>query len=286
MSLELKYVFSGHESFPCKTLWLKKGYDFIEKKGNFNAVNAVVDLGVGKNMVSSIRYWMKSFGLYADDDLTAISKYLLDSNSGKDPYIEDLGTLWIFHYLLVRTGEASLYHLFFTRFQKERKLFERQHLINFIKREMMERGKLKQYNENTVKKDVAVLLQNYVLPSKAQVMDDYSSLLIDLELIRTADGKNYAFNYEGKRQIPLEVLLYAILCEKGEENTIPYDTLHYVAMIFCLNDMEMIAKIQEIQDKYPNHLRYSDVAGMRQLHILQKIDVKSVLDIYYNHETV
>lgn len=24
-----KYTFSGHESFPCKTLWLKKGYDFV-----------------------------------------------------------------------------------------------------------------------------------------------------------------------------------------------------------------------------------------------------------------
>ena len=24
-----KYSFSGHESFPCKTLWLKKGYDFV-----------------------------------------------------------------------------------------------------------------------------------------------------------------------------------------------------------------------------------------------------------------
>ena len=24
-----KYTFSGHESFTCKTLWLKKGYDFI-----------------------------------------------------------------------------------------------------------------------------------------------------------------------------------------------------------------------------------------------------------------
>ena len=26
---DIKYCFSGHESFPCKSLWLKKGYDFV-----------------------------------------------------------------------------------------------------------------------------------------------------------------------------------------------------------------------------------------------------------------
>ncbi len=25
----VKYSFSGHESFACKSLWLKKGYDFV-----------------------------------------------------------------------------------------------------------------------------------------------------------------------------------------------------------------------------------------------------------------
>ena len=42
-----KYAFSGHESFPCKTLWLKKGYDFVVQGKNFNNPDAVIDLGVG-----------------------------------------------------------------------------------------------------------------------------------------------------------------------------------------------------------------------------------------------
>lgn len=63
MDKVVKYTFSGHESFPCKTLWLKKGYDFVRAEKDFNAPEAVVDLGVGKNMVSAIRYWFKSFGL-------------------------------------------------------------------------------------------------------------------------------------------------------------------------------------------------------------------------------
>ena len=52
----IKLIFSGHGTFKCKTHWLKRGYDFICDGGNFNAEDAVIGLGVGKNMVSSIKY--------------------------------------------------------------------------------------------------------------------------------------------------------------------------------------------------------------------------------------
>ena len=38
-----KHSFSGHESFPCKSLWLKKGYDFVVQEKNFNDPIAVID---------------------------------------------------------------------------------------------------------------------------------------------------------------------------------------------------------------------------------------------------
>ena len=55
----MRYSFSGHESFHCKSLWLKKGYDFICNQKHFTDTDSVVELGVGKNMVSAIRYWLK-----------------------------------------------------------------------------------------------------------------------------------------------------------------------------------------------------------------------------------
>lgn len=44
----MRYSFSGHESFHCKSLWLKKGYDFICNKKHFADTDSVVELGVGK----------------------------------------------------------------------------------------------------------------------------------------------------------------------------------------------------------------------------------------------
>lgn len=276
-----RYTFSGHESFTCKTLWLKKGYDFINKDYNFNAPDAVVQLGVGKNMVASIRYWMRAFGMTKNDELTTLASYLLDTEKGKDPFIEDLGTLWLLHFMLVSCEEATLYNWLFVRLQKERKIFDRQNVVSFVHRLMVEDGKQSIYNENTVKKDIGVLLQNYVLPQKSKALDDYSALLIDLDLIRTTDGKTYVFNIEGKRQIPWEIFLYAIINMKGKDNTVSYDLLQDIGLMFCMNDMEVIDMCKAIESHKRNNVRYSDTAGIRQLQFIDELNSEDILNEYY-----
>lgn len=285
-----KYTFSGHESFPCKTLWLTKGYDFACKDtNNFNDPSAVIKLGVGKNMVSSIRYWLKVFGLTRQDGLTEIAHYLFDEQNGADRYIESLGTLWLLHFLLVSKKEAALYNITFVRLQRERKSFSREQLVNFVKRTMYEDDAAKQYNANTVKKDVGVLLQNYVQPINAKSFEDYSSLLIDLDLIRSEDkGKSFAFNIEGKKTVPLEIFLYAVLCERKEDKSVSYDTLQDIGLMFCMTDAEVINMAQSIGKNYPTYVQYSDNAGIRQLLFKEGVflNKKDVLDKYYKDATV
>ena len=104
----LKYTFSGHESFQCRHLWLKKGYDFVSAGKSFNSEDAVVELGVGKNMVSSIRFWMKAFDIIDQNDTPTVFANKLLSEKGWDPYMEDEATLWLLHYNLVKKGMASL----------------------------------------------------------------------------------------------------------------------------------------------------------------------------------
>lgn len=279
--MALRYIFSGHESFICKSLWIKKGYDFISSNNNFNDPNAVIQLGVGKNMVASIRFWMRAFSMTKSDELNPIAHYLFNGETGKDPYIEDLGTIWLLHFLLVSSGEATLYNWVFVQLQRERKTFDRQNVLNFVHRLMIEANKQSIYNENTVRKDIGVLLQNYVLPLKAQAFDDYSALLIDLDLIRTSDGKNYTFNIEGKRKLPWQIFLYAILCKKESDNTVSYDVLQEIGLMFCMNDMEVIAMCQQIENEKPECVRYSDTAGIRQLQFIQEINNEDILNEYY-----
>ena len=177
----------------------------------------------------------------------------------------------------------------FVQFQKERKVFEREQLVNFVKRLMIEDGKDKIFNVNTTKKDVGVLLQNYVQPYKAKSFEDYSSLLIDLDLVRTEDnGKTFAFNIEGKRRVPMEIFLYAILQEKGKDKSVSYDTLQELGLMFCMTDAEVIDMAQAIGEHYSEYVQYSDNAGIRQLLFKEGSSLKDidVLDKYYKNATV
>jgi Protein of unknown function (DUF4007) len=65
MSKAAAYRISGHESFACRYAWLPKVVRGLE--GNpilfADLDKAMVDLGVGKNMVRSIRFWSHVAGM-------------------------------------------------------------------------------------------------------------------------------------------------------------------------------------------------------------------------------
>ena len=281
----VKYTFSGHESFPCKSLWLKKGYDYVVGGNDFNSPEAVIGLGVGKNMVASIRFWLKAFGITDEDKPTWLGDYLFDDNNGKDQYLEDIATLWLLHFNLVFFEEATLYKMFFCGLQRERTHFEREQVLTYVKLRMVEAGKMTQFNPNTVKKDIGVLLQNYTLPRKPQSNEDFSSLMIDLDLIRqNAEGKGYFFNVDGKRKVIKEIFLYGLLKLKEQEgdNTISFDTIQErIGLLFCMQDYETIEMLKMLAKEYSKFLSYSDVAGIRQIQFIKDLEVKQVLDNYY-----
>ncbi len=284
----VKYTFSGHESFPCKSLWLKKGYDFVVAGNDFNSPKAVIGLGVGKNMVASIRFWLKAFGITENDEITWLGDYLFDESKGKDKYLEDIATLWLLHFNLVFSEEATLYKMFFCGVQRERTHFEREQVLTYVKLRMVEANKMTLFNANTVKKDIAVLLQNYTLPRKAQSNEDFSSLLIDLDLIRQSpEGKGYYFNVDGKRVVTKEIFLYGLLKLREQEgdNTIPFDTIQEsVGLVFCMQDFETIEMLKQLASDYGQYLAYSDVAGIKQVQFTKDLDLKQVLDNYYGKD--
>ena len=279
------YSFSGHESFACKSLWLKKGYDFIVHEHDFNAPEAVIHLGVGKNMVSSIRYWLKVCNIYNDGEISSLGHYLFNDNNGKDPYLEDLATLWLLHFNLVFKAQASIYRIFFCEFQRGRTHFTKEQITNHIKYKLIDNGQKNSYNESTVKKDIDVLIHNYALPRKPQSNEDYSALFIDLDLLRiNGDGKEYYFNTEGKRKVPMQIFLYALAILKDIEGdtTLPYDDIrHYIGMAFCMTDAEIIEILKQLSSQYSNHLAYSDEAGIRQIQFIKDIPPEQILNDYY-----
>lgn len=285
----MKLIFSGHESFQCRQLWLKKGYDFVNDKKSFNDDDAVVTLGVGKNMVNSIRFWMKAFNLLTHEDKLTDFAHRLLSDDGYDPYMEDEATLWLLHYQLVKKGFASTYSIVFNELRREKIEFTKDNFVAFIKRKS-ETEKSFPINEKTLSEDFAVMTKMY-LRSDAQSKDkeeSFSGLLTELDLIKSiSKGKEDFFIIENSErdEIPDAVILFAILDNDNFDLSINLNTIEQdynsIGTVFALNRTGLLNKIESLATKKDSILNFNDHAGVKELQFKKKPTAMSILDKYY-----
>ncbi len=283
-----KYTFSGHDSFQCRQLWLKKGYDYVQEGKNFNDEDAVVQLGVGKNMVSSIRFWLKAFNIIDNKDIpTEFGKRLFDDENGYDPFLEDEASLWLLHYQLVKNSFASIYSIIFNEFRKEKLFFNKETFVNYVKR-IGESNPDLNFNENTVAKDFIVFANLYKNdPESKDVEDSFSGILSEIELLKkTGKGKEEQFYIENTERdnLPGAVVLFTILDNPNYGNSISLNSLEFdfnsPGSIFALNRSGLMNKISEIVSEFKD-ITFTDQAGIKELQFKKKSDAFTILDTYY-----
>lgn len=283
-----KFIFSGHDSFQCRQLWLKKGYDFVQQGQSFNDEGAVVKLGVGKNMVSSIRYWMKAFNIIdVKDKLTLFGTKIFDTEDGYDPFLEDEASIWLLHYQLIKTGFASIYTIVFNEFRKEKISFTKETFLNYLKR-IQETNPEISFNENTVAKDFTVFLNMYKNDEDStDVEDSFSGILSEIGILKQIGiGKDEKFQIENNERDNLSeaVVLFSILDNINYGNSISLDSLEFdinsPGSIFALNRLGLVNKISDIVNNNSN-ITFNDHAGIKELQFKNKPDAYLVLDKYY-----
>ena len=293
--------FSGHDTFIVRTFWLKKGYDFIKNGGRFSSDDAVIHLGVGKNMVSAIHFWMKAFGLIDDTNYTPtqIAEFIFDEK-GVDPFLEDAGTIWLLHYLLVKTNYSSIYSLVFNELRKERSVFTKKQLTSFIKRKFTE-NRDESFNQNTIEKDISVLDRMYKKVDYKDVSKDFeeeiSSLMIDLGLLSfsveeeikegsTKTDKNIWYHLYGQNRpsLPPEIVLFSILDNFYDSKIISFKRLEIdpnsPGMVFLLNREALYNNLKYLEANYPG-IVLSETAGNLVLVIPEGLDSMEILKKYY-----
>ncbi len=109
----VNYRFTGHDTFHCRYAWLPKTVRLLDndrKLFSGNGDQAMVEIGVGKNMVQSIQFWAEATGIIEPDP---VSKGWRPSNFGKlllqkhDPYLENEETLWLLHWKISTNSGAA-----------------------------------------------------------------------------------------------------------------------------------------------------------------------------------
>ncbi|VTR49106.1 DUF4007 family protein [Sphingobacterium thalpophilum] len=283
-----KLSFSGHETFSCKIYWLKKGYDFVQAGKRFTDDDAVVDLGVGKNMVTSIRFWLKAFGIIDETDRTTEFADFIFGDNGVDPYLEDTMTLWLLHYHLLKVEKASIYSLVFNVFRRERGEFTKPRLLTFLKRQMEDAKAV--FSDKTLDSDIKVFFGNYTRFGSNDMEDAYGTILQELNLIdhyERMDTQNklidvYVFNMK-YRSVPLEALLYSILDNEKYGTSISINQLandyNSVGNVFMMTESAIIDYLRNIPAEYGT---YSETAGNPVLQLAPSLEKYQLLRNYYN----
>lgn len=270
------YNFSGHETFPVRYTWLPKAVQHLSKDKNlFTKDDAMIRLGVGKNMVASIRYWAGAFGLVdrkrGVEEPTDLGNKLLGSG-GWDPYLEDPGTLWLLHWQLAsRPEKTSTWFLVFSLWGRE--TFTRDELTAWLL-EFVRPLKHVRATPGSMKRDVEVFVRTYT-PSSQRVgkfaEDSFDSPLVELGLMQEVGRDAYRFVRGPQPTLPDAILTYALLDFWREnaqrQQTLGFETLLHgrgsPGAVFRLTENALAERLEHLPAS--SGLHFDDTAGMRQL---------------------
>ena len=270
--------FSGHDTFHCRQQWLLKGIELIDNEelnGFHDLEGAILNLGVGKNMVLSIQYWLRAFGLIDEEKkLTKIAELIFSEKKGYDRYLEDEGTLWLLQYLLCSLDKASIYKIIFADYTRERisNEFDERQILNFIKLKIAETTN-RETSENTLSSDFKVFIQSYFagIRTSKSLEDDFNSPLIELNLISSISRENgiitYKLNKENRIDFPLEIFAYCLFDIYGNGASIQFKDIRETLgsyFVFTNEGLEII--IEKLCSKY-DEIVFNDNAGVRQIQL-------------------
>lgn len=294
--------FSGHETFAFRYGWLKKAVDAVaDDETVFRREDAMTTLGVGKNMVRSIRHWGLASGLLEENSERPnnrgrwirpswLGELLLRAN-GLDPYLEDPATLWLLHWQLAATptGPTTWYWAFNELNDVE---FTKEQLITGLERVVGQAGWTR-VARSSLQRDVDCFVRTYA-PSRITrtvvAEDTFDCPLTELGLLREIESNHvYSFSRGDHPSLPTRIVAYALLrywdinCPKREASA--FEEIAYRAgspgRVFKLSEDALSAHLEALEDLTRGAIGYDATAGLRQVYRRSAVDPITLLRAQY-----
>jgi hypothetical protein len=299
--------FARHETFCPRYGWLKKGFDAVlDDSEIFDAPDAIERLGVGKNMVRSIRFWCMAFHLIEPDAesgqrrlggpmrATPFGKALL-ADGGWDPFLEDPASLWLLHWQLFSTPIAATawslainlgYMGSFSVRELSQALIERKDYYPLLSR----------YNKSSIEKDASCIIRMYA-PADQRISDEIECPFTQLGLVVPSDEKQtFRFNMSDKSTIPEEIFLaacfdYAHRTQEASRslslNKAAYE-FNAPGVVFKLSESDVGYRLERASQRFGEDVRFVELYGNRQLQFEKNPEVLywEALHQYYGGKTV
>ena len=194
--------------------------------GVFSSDEAMIELGVGKNMVSAIRFWGRAAKVIEDDVpasgtrlsrtvVTNNGRLLLDVHQGLDPYLELAGSLWLLHWWML--SPRCLLPVWWIAFNIMGAIeFGDDDLGESVLTAVERVPAWARPSQSSLSKDVDCLIRMYTAgrAQRSTVDDILDCPFRDLGLIRPswADHRRYRFQLGPKPSLPHAITAYACIC--------------------------------------------------------------------------
>lgn len=231
--------YRGHETFSIRKNWLAKGIEAVQKNpGIFTdkTLEPMEELGIGRNMVVSLRYWMKAVGLTEEKKGEKTRKTeTVFSTLGKiiykhDPYVEETGSLWLLQAELASNKDfATSWYFFFNEFNMTE--FSKDDFVSeLFKFDKSSGGSTARSSfESDFECIVGTYVSRFKNASEIDPEDNIESPFAELGLVDFMGGerKMYRKVIPPKQNIPSLVFLAVLyrMCEKSTNDGYAYKNL-------------------------------------------------------------
>lgn len=270
----------------------------------FSEDDALVRLGVGKNMVESIRHWCLLTQMVEEDpeikrntgrflQLTPVGRNLLN-DGGWDPFLEDDASLWLIHWLLVSNAKiGTTWQITFSLFQRPD--FTKRELLSFLNG-FIEKRSL-QVNRGSLSRDADCFLRTYTparASTKKQIVEEtFDCPLQELNLIDLSlDGELYRFEIGPKPSLPSAVFGFALAqyfdMTSGGRNTMSVQECLYgrgsPGQAFKLDENSVVEYLEDLDRATKNGIGLDETAGLKQIYRRHSLNPFQLLEDYYVRE--
>lgn len=292
-----KQRFSGHQTFALRIAWLPKAVEAIREDPALlnDTLKSVTQLGLGKNMVESLRCWLEAYGVASNGErgweLTPEAKLIL-GDGGADEYLEDPQTLWWLHWKISTPREAPFFawDLLINRWNEPS--FSPTAVVDNFRRHAEEEGRT--LSDVTMNQHFDVWLRTYSPTRSSRAVEDgLDSPLTALSFVRQLGDREtagrrealYGFDLGRKRGVTQPLFHYFLLdwwdARDTKEQTAPF---HEVAhgprspgRVLRMPEAEVLERLRLLSDSPVSGFELHESLNQQQLRKRGKLPAREAV---------
>jgi len=283
----------AHDTFFIRKGWLSKGLRNVQNDPivfmgtNGNPMDI---LGIGANMVKALRYWLQAVGLTEEPLMgrrTQVLTPLGELIAEHDPYLEEMGTLWLVHYrLATNRHDATAWYYFFNEFRSTE--FSRDDFVTQINSYIRLNGE--EVSVRSIEDDYNCIISTYVpriksSPDKVQPESNIDCPLGELGLIDIGDKKNKIYKKSTPKRDTLHplILLAVILDNANGQREVRISSIQNdlcnAGRVFNLDIITLTALLYRIE--IMGYIKVVRTSGLDVVRIEREIDFLGCVEEYY-----